>query len=186
MATAETTPNRKGPVPPAAEAIVALLNSRAHISYDDKLVSPESAGPILRRFGLADGRASKAQLDQIRTVRTILMAILDAESEANASAQWAQFTARTSGALFQHEFSATGPIELRQVRGDLLIGRIARDVATLIESGNWLRIRACANDVCRSVFYDTTKSRTQRWHSYEICGNRHNVASYRARAAGRD
>jgi predicted RNA-binding Zn ribbon-like protein len=29
--------------------------------------------------------------------------------------------------------------------------------------------------------YDTTRSRTQRWHSYELCGNRANVAAFRAR-----
>lgn len=43
------------------------------------------------------------------------------------------------------------------------------------------RIRVCANDGCRAVFYDTTRSRTQRWHSYELCGNRANVAAFRAR-----
>ncbi|WIX80405.1 CGNR zinc finger domain-containing protein [Amycolatopsis carbonis] len=28
---------------------------------------------------------------------------------------------------------------------------------------------------------DTTRSHTRRWHSYELCGNRANVASHRAR-----
>ncbi|MEO3773386.1 CGNR zinc finger domain-containing protein [Micromonospora sp. B9E7] len=43
-------------------------------------------------------------------------------------------------------------------------------------------MRICGNEMCSHVFYDTTRSRTQRWHSYERCGNRTNVAAYRARA----
>ncbi len=38
---------------------------------------------------------------------------------------------------------------------------------------------------CDEVFYDTTRSRTRRWHSYESCGNRANVSAYRARTAER-
>jgi predicted RNA-binding Zn ribbon-like protein len=52
------------------------------------------------------------------------------------------------------------------------------------ESGRSTRLRLCANDTCRPVFYDTSRCRTQRWLSCEICGNRHNVAAHRNRAPG--
>jgi predicted RNA-binding Zn ribbon-like protein len=77
-------------------------------------------------------------------------------------------------------------VGLRQVTGDPVVGRIVQDVATLITTGNWSRLRYCANEVGGAVFYDTTRSRTRRWHSYEYCGNRTNVAAYRARNAGCD
>ncbi|MFF4955535.1 CGNR zinc finger domain-containing protein [Streptomyces sp. NPDC001222] len=54
-------------------------------------------------------------------------------------------------------------------------------MAELMADGTWSRIRVCDNEGCRHVFYDTTRSRTQRWHSYATCGNRTNVASYGAR-----
>ena len=54
-------------------------------------------------------------------------------------------------------------------------------VADILRDGTWKRMRVCANDGCRAVFYDATRSRTQRWHSYELCGNRANVAAFRAR-----
>ncbi|MFD9007044.1 CGNR zinc finger domain-containing protein [Streptomyces sp. NPDC059582] len=58
-------------------------------------------------------------------------------------------------------------------------------MAEMIADGTWQRIRACANEDCAHAFYDTTRSRTQRWHSYEDCGNRTNVAAYRARRPAR-
>jgi predicted RNA-binding Zn ribbon-like protein len=53
-------------------------------------------------------------------------------------------------------------------------------VPSLIGDRSWSRLRVCANGSCRKVCYDTTRSRTQRWHSYEVCGT---VAAYRARNA---
>ncbi|MDT5029510.1 MAG: hypothetical protein QOE61_5936, partial [Micromonosporaceae bacterium] len=50
-----------------------------------------------------------------------------------------------------------------------------------IAADRWTRLHLCANDVCRVAFYDASRSRTQRWHSYETCGNRANAAAHRAR-----
>ncbi|MEO3748322.1 CGNR zinc finger domain-containing protein [Plantactinospora sp. B5E13] len=72
---------------------------------------------------------------------------------------------------------------LHQVTGDPVIGGITLAVAELVAAGTWSRIRTCANEQCQHVFYDTTRSRTQRWHSYEMGGNRANVAAYRARSS---
>ncbi len=34
------------------------------------------------------------------------------------------------------------------------------------------RLRRCAREACDLFFYDTTRSRTQRWHSESTCGQR--------------
>jgi predicted RNA-binding Zn ribbon-like protein len=34
------------------------------------------------------------------------------------------------------------------------------------------RLRHCAREACDLLFYDTTRSRTQRWHSESPCGLR--------------
>lgn len=65
--------------------------------------------------------------------------------------------------------------------GDPLVGGLVTSVAELVREGAWTRFRVCGNGNCRAVFYDTTRSRSQRWHSYELCGNRANVAAYRTR-----
>ncbi|MFJ9543836.1 CGNR zinc finger domain-containing protein [Streptomyces sp. NPDC101225] len=173
-------------VPAAARALVALLNSRPHATpvLPDRLDDPRTAQSVLAAFGAAeaDGEVSSELLDRIRALRTELMAVVEASDEGEAARMWDAVTARVAGATYQQVFSDTA-VRLRQVTGDPLIGRIASAVADLVGSGAWTRVRVCANEQCGAVFYDVTRSRTQRWHSYEVCGNRSNVAAYRARRA---
>lgn len=49
----------------------------------------------------------------------------------------------------------------------------------------WGRLKMCAADECRWVFYDHSKPRTGRWCSTEVCGNREKRRAYRRRRAGR-
>jgi predicted RNA-binding Zn ribbon-like protein len=178
--------NREATVPAHAAAVVDLLNSRAYADLADKLDTAESAAEILRPFGQQDGVPAQQRLDLVRAVRSDLLNLMDARDTSDAAGNWAAFTGRTTSITFQQDFSTPGQVGLRQVTGDPVVGRIIEDVATLITAGNWSRLRFCANEVCRAVFYDTTRSRTRRWHSYEYCGNRTNVAAYRARNAGCD
>jgi predicted RNA-binding Zn ribbon-like protein len=169
-------------VPPAAAAIVTLLNSRPHTIHAEALDTPADAAAVLRGLGEPDIDVSDRQLRDLRDLRSNLMAVLSAAHAGDDTGpHWANFTARISGVTFQYAFAPPGVADLRQASGDPLTGRVTRLVAELIESDRWTRMRLCANDECRSVFYDTSRSRTQRWHSYEICGNKHNVAAYRNR-----
>jgi predicted RNA-binding Zn ribbon-like protein len=47
-----------------------------------------------------------------------------------------------------------------------------------------VRVRHCAREACDLLFYDTTRSRTQRWHSESPCGNRERQDRFAARSAG--
>lgn len=163
-----------------AEPIVRLLNSRPHATpaLPDRLETIESAAEVLQPFGAAD--LTQRRLDRIRAVRADLMTVLEATTAAETEKAWAEFSAHVSEVSLRQVFSASG-VALEQVRGDEVVGGIMLAVAELVDAGQWTRVRICANDVCRGVFYDTTRSRTQRWHSYEICGNKTNVAAYRAR-----
>jgi hypothetical protein len=180
MATS-TAPD--GGVPAFATAVVDLLNSRAYSNLGDKLADPESAARVLRAFGQEDGIPSPQRIDLVRAVRSDLLDLAVAQDPSDAAGDWAAFTGRASSITFRQDFSTAGQVKLRQVTGDAVVGRITQAVAALVTAGNWSRIRFCANDLCSEVFYDTTRSRTRRWHSYEYCGNRSNVAAYRARNA---
>jgi hypothetical protein len=175
---ATTTSEQNGQPPAHARAIVDLLNSRAYSNLTDKLDTPESAAMVLHPFGCEDGAVPPEQLDLIRSVRADL---LDLVTSADPARDWARLTSRVSQITYQQDFSTPGQVHLHQVTGDPVVGRIIQDVATLVTEGNWSRVRYCANDECSEAFYDTTRSRTRRWHSYEYCGNRTNVAAHRAR-----
>jgi predicted RNA-binding Zn ribbon-like protein len=62
---------------------------------------------------------------------------------------------------------------------------IARDAAVFLTSGDLSRLRACRNPRCRWIFLDTTKSRTRRWCSMAVCGNRDKLRRFRERQAAR-
>ncbi|WP_326567703.1 CGNR zinc finger domain-containing protein [Amycolatopsis rhabdoformis] len=170
----------EAPVPATAAAIVDLLNSRAYTVHEDKLDDAGLARALLSPFGQDETPIPPKRLKLVRDLRAALMTVLTGDDPTEA---WATFTGRTSGVTFTQDFSTPGKVTPRQSTGDTVVGGITLHVATLVEDGTWSRLRLCANEECSAVFYDTTRSRTRRWHSYEICGNRTNVANHRARKA---
>ncbi|MBM9507379.1 CGNR zinc finger domain-containing protein [Actinacidiphila acididurans] len=183
MAKTTAHEERETAVPATAAALVGLLNSRDFLGLGDRLDGPETAAEALRPFGRPDEPAPAARLDLVRALRGDLLGLVTAEDPEDRAGHWAAFTGRTTSIAFAQDFSAPGAVALRQVGGDPVAGAITRAVADLVAAGNWSRIRLCANHECREAFYDTSRSRNRRWHSYEVCGNKANVAAYRARHA---
>ncbi|MGI8595075.1 MAG: CGNR zinc finger domain-containing protein [Solirubrobacteraceae bacterium] len=57
---------------------------------------------------------------------------------------------------------------------------LARRVALELSEIDVARLKRCARPACNLVFYDTTRSGTQRWHAESPCGNRERQRRYRA------
>jgi predicted RNA-binding Zn ribbon-like protein len=74
--------------------------------------------------------------------------------------------------------------------GDPLEGAMARlveSIAREVSQGRPDRLRVCANDECRWVFLDTSRSGRRKWCDMSTCGNRAKVARHRERRKqGRD
>lgn len=64
---------------------------------------------------------------------------------------------------------------------DEVLGRIAEQVARIATGHDAERLRICANDTCRWVFYDSSPTRRRRWCDMASCGNRAKAARHRAR-----
>ncbi len=47
--------------------------------------------------------------------------------------------------------------------------------------GSWPRLKMCPAEECRWAFYDTSRNRSKRWCSMEVCGNRNKVRAFRDR-----
>ena len=62
----------------------------------------------------------------------------------------------------------------------------AMGLASVIRDHGLERLRVCAATGCSRVFVDTSRNRSRRYCNPDICGNRTNVAAFRARqrAAG--
>ncbi|MFI6918830.1 CGNR zinc finger domain-containing protein [Nonomuraea spiralis] len=61
------------------------------------------------------------------------------------------------------------------------VARVVGVVARAMADGTWARLKACANDECEWAFYDHSRSRTRRWCSMELCGNRAEQTRWRDR-----
>ena len=82
-----------------------------------------------------------------------------------------------SGSRPRLEPSASG------VRGAL--GRIVAIAFRAEIDGSWGRLKECAHDNCRGVFYDRSKNHSGKWCSMQVCGNRAKAKAWRERHEGR-
>jgi predicted RNA-binding Zn ribbon-like protein len=57
--------------------------------------------------------------------------------------------------------------------------------ANLLSGPEAGRLRRCANHVCVLYFVDTSRNRSRRWCSMDLCGNRSKVSAHHQRARGR-
>lgn len=57
---------------------------------------------------------------------------------------------------------------------------LARRVVLELAEIDVARLKRCERPACNLVFYDTTRSGTQRWHAESPCGNRERQRRYRA------
>jgi predicted RNA-binding Zn ribbon-like protein len=62
-----------------------------------------------------------------------------------------------------------------------LLGDALAQALPLHATGEWSRLKTCARESCRWVFYDASRNRSGRWCSMQVCGNREKTAAYRAR-----
>jgi predicted RNA-binding Zn ribbon-like protein len=61
------------------------------------------------------------------------------------------------------------------------LAEIAAAAATARIKGSWARLKICPADDCLWAFYDTSRNRSRRWCSMEVCGNRSKVRAFRER-----
>jgi predicted RNA-binding Zn ribbon-like protein len=64
---------------------------------------------------------------------------------------------------------------------DDALARLADPLVREIGAGRADRVRICANETCRWVFYDESRAGRRRWCSMASCGNRAKAARHRAR-----
>jgi predicted RNA-binding Zn ribbon-like protein len=65
---------------------------------------------------------------------------------------------------------------------DDALARLADPLVHEIQDGHSERVRICANDTCRWVFFDQSRSGRRIWCDMASCGNRAKAARHRARA----
>ena len=67
---------------------------------------------------------------------------------------------------------------------DDALANLAEPIVREVTGGRPDRLRACADDGCRWVFYDDSRTGRRRWCDMASCGNRAKAARHRARVKG--
>jgi predicted RNA-binding Zn ribbon-like protein len=183
-------------IPPELALLYEFLNTldlrryvekgTPHVSGDE-LATPRQLEAWLRARGLlAKGvrlgpRGHHTALELREALRSLVaLDPADRGSEARA-------TARVDAAIADFPMilktSKSGTIELRPAPGAGSLGVILAELHLLSQTGRLARLRMCASDECRWVFFDRSKPGNRRWCSSALCGNRQKTRAYRQRNA---
>ena len=172
---ATTTP------PPEIDLVISFVNTYDFETGSDDLGSPAALGAWLAATGMVDEGtpASGRDLRLAQRLRAAFREELSAhhdEAEAGTALDevCAELPLRAVGAPEALAPSAGG------VRGAL--ARIVAAATTARIKGSWPRLKVCPADTCRYAFYDTSRNRSRRWCSMDVCGNRSKVKAFRDRA----
>jgi predicted RNA-binding Zn ribbon-like protein len=165
---------------------VSTLEDAAAWLVDHGLLYPEEARPLGRLSAAQQGR----RLAYIRAARAALREVVESivAGRPTAASAVAAVNELLCARTVVELVVAGGALAARHRHlGDALEDALARLVDPLVESvvsGETGRLRVCANDGCRWVFEDTSRTGRRRWCSMASCGNRAKAARHRARRRG--
>jgi predicted RNA-binding Zn ribbon-like protein len=163
-----------------AALVVALANAQAErrptgaraAVGQDELADAASASELLTPF--LDRPVDPRDLAGVRAVQQAVVAVVDAlVGERQPPLQALNALAAQQPAIYtltqgsDGQLHATPRPQRPSTTGALLLA-VMRNLSELEPS----RLRRCARSECRLVFYDTSRSATQRWHAERPCGIR--------------
>ena len=182
-------PGGRAPAPAPLDLVQDFVNTEVPDWNQDDLATPDALGAWLRDRGLtgpADGvdgdlfvaaRALRSALRELALANT-LGEPLPAERRATIDAALGAFPLVVRAA---EDGVGLAPGGTGAERG------LATLVAIVAESragGAWDRLKACRQETCGWLFYDSSRNRSSSWCSMQICGNREKSKAYRRRHAG--
>jgi predicted RNA-binding Zn ribbon-like protein len=151
---------------------------------DDELKSAEdlAAWMAQRKLARAGAKITPAMFETALGLRTSLRDYLQRDSAERRSGN---ATRALNAAIAPFPFRAElgGDAVLRPARDDALAGlsTLAAELYDGARDGSLDRLKMCAAEECRRVFFDRSKPATRRWCMSTLCGNRIKTRAYRDR-----
>jgi predicted RNA-binding Zn ribbon-like protein len=183
-------PGGRAPAPGDLALVQAFANTKDLLTQQDVLTDPEMlrawlmTRQLLRRDATIDEEEFQRALAFREALRSLVCVNTGAPLDAgvrevlDAAAWRAHLTLRFSPEGHASlEPSATGL--------DLALGRLLAIVFTSMSEGSWARLKACRNEACQWIYYDTSKNRVGAWCTMTMCGNRVKTATYRLKRRAR-
>jgi predicted RNA-binding Zn ribbon-like protein len=153
----------------------------------DELAGPRELGAWMSQRGLSadDARITPAMFETALQLRTSVRDYLECDPAERRKNKDAVRSLNTAMRLFPMVAEARNDdvMALRAARGDALAG-LSSVVAELYDGSvraTLDRLKMCAAEECRRVFFDRSKPATRRWCMSTLCGNRIKTRAYRER-----
>jgi predicted RNA-binding Zn ribbon-like protein len=153
----------------------------------DQITNPQELATWMSARGLSrpGAKPTLAMLETALALRSSLRAYLECESAERRNNKdmlrsLNRMTARFSLVVEAHH---GGDFGLRPARDDALAGlsTIVAELHNGAASGALDRLKTCASEECRRVFFDRSKPGSRRWCVSTLCGNRIKTRTYRER-----
>ena len=157
--------------------------SGAAAPYDEPIL-PDATVASAQLAEVVDQPVAAVDLADLRRLQRTSVHAADAIL-AEEALDCAEVNALAAGSCARVELLVTDGVPRRQLiwTDTSLAAALAR---RLIEELNALerdRLRRCARPECDLLFYDTTRSRTRRWHAEDPCGWRERQRVHRLRTS---
>lgn len=185
--------SEKYDVPPALALLYDFVNTLDRRRYveqgvvhagGDELATPHEMEAWMRSHGLSlPGRHIQA-VDHRRALglRSALRAFLELPPAARGNVSAArQLTAAGREFPLTLVVAGDGAVTLEAAAGTGALGRVVAEVYALAETDRLARLKACASEECRWIFFDRSKPANRHWCSSNLCGNRQKTRNYRRR-----
>ncbi len=185
----DSTHDDTSPAPGDLELLQRFVNLHQHAPGEPRSFPPslEMLRDFLVRRGLLHPKERFTPADREKAValaEALRAEVTPREGETVTDAvALIERTAVEAG--LRPRFSAEGPprLEPSAQGSDGVLGRLVAIAFLAQLDGSWDHLKRCADEDCRSVFYDHSKNHSGRWCSMQSCGNRNKVRAWRARQA---
>nr|WP_246318666.1 CGNR zinc finger domain-containing protein [Leifsonia psychrotolerans] len=177
----------------ALHSTAALVNTLPALSDSgrDELDSLEKLDSFYRRHGFTGAHSQTPEgLTAVRAIREPLHALWTTTDDERVAELINGILTATSALpqLVRHD--ATGwhlhATSAERQFADRILVEAAMAWVDVIRTGERERMRICAAADCEAVLVDVSRNRSKRYCDVSNCGNRANVAAYRARRKPED
>ncbi|MDD1063936.1 CGNR zinc finger domain-containing protein [Streptomyces cocklensis] len=177
-------PGVRSPAPEALQLVQDLVNTVDLEGGAEELRTTEDAARWARGRGLSGLGYDAGALADVLTLREALRDVCTAHTgtdvPAAAAADLERLLAR---APLRLAVDAEGRAAVRPADGlggaAELTAAVAAAIVRATADGTWPRLKACAADTCRWVYYDRSPAGRSRWCTMAICGSRAKMRTYR-------
>jgi predicted RNA-binding Zn ribbon-like protein len=184
----ETGP--RAPAPGPLGLVQDLANTLDVESDDDALRTPADLAAFASTHGLDGLTFGAPDLARVRELREALRDACSAHAGPDDIPEHsaAALDRLLADAPLTLTVAPSGAAALRPSDGltgaAALTAHVAAAIAAAAADGTWQRLKACAADTCRWVYYDRSPAGRGRWCTMAVCGSRAKMRAYRGRRSG--